>query len=372
MPRSDSTEGNGRVGAQTELKRPISPGRALESSADADQEEIYQSWGSLLGSDFGQATFDRHAALLGDSRMSNPMYSRQKASIIQQLQRDYGNRYVQRLVQRAGLGVQRKPPGPDAPQEIPEDIYTHPEWPIFYQALVPIISRGEVEGLWRLTMEGIKLQEQMNEEGRKRDENRYYTQLAEEAHALLTVDEGKKMALWSGGYAVSEYAQAKDYITLEATTAGRIYDALQLYKDWKTITPLWNHISREFVNQAQPGEVHIFMRVFAPDSVLFREEVVGLMERAQHLGVNQISLQWHILYGEQELLELAPDGNLVADHPFPNPDAAVKALMLFMEESADFWEGFTQVPPEHLIPWDNRAFQEMRQMLDRPEEAAQR
>ena len=51
-----------------------------------------------LGSGFSEATFGRHADLLGDPRMSHRMYVRQRAAIVQQLQRDYGNRYVQRLV----------------------------------------------------------------------------------------------------------------------------------------------------------------------------------------------------------------------------------------------------------------------------------
>ncbi len=54
----------------------------------------------LLGSDYSQSTFERHAALLGDPRMSHPMYSSQRTAIARQLQRDYGNRYVQRLVER--------------------------------------------------------------------------------------------------------------------------------------------------------------------------------------------------------------------------------------------------------------------------------
>ena len=53
---------------------------------------------SLLGSDFSQSTFDRHAALLGDSRLSHPANSIARIRIAQQLQRDYGNQYVQRLV----------------------------------------------------------------------------------------------------------------------------------------------------------------------------------------------------------------------------------------------------------------------------------
>jgi hypothetical protein len=51
-----------------------------------------------LGTDFSRETFERHATLLGDSRTSHPANSVQRAMIVRQLQRDYGNRYVQRLV----------------------------------------------------------------------------------------------------------------------------------------------------------------------------------------------------------------------------------------------------------------------------------
>ena len=61
-------------------------------------QEPQSPWNSLLGSDFSQDTFERYAALLGGSRLSQDMYAGQKAMIVQKLQRDYGNRYVQRLL----------------------------------------------------------------------------------------------------------------------------------------------------------------------------------------------------------------------------------------------------------------------------------
>jgi len=54
--------------------------------------------GSLCCAATCQRTFERHAALLGDSRMPYRMYRQQRAMIVHQLQRDYGNQYVQRLV----------------------------------------------------------------------------------------------------------------------------------------------------------------------------------------------------------------------------------------------------------------------------------
>ena len=61
-------------------------------------EALRSPYDAVLRGDFSQRTFERHDALLGDSRMSHPIYARQKAEIVRRLQRDYGNRYVQRLV----------------------------------------------------------------------------------------------------------------------------------------------------------------------------------------------------------------------------------------------------------------------------------
>lgn len=51
-----------------------------------------------LGSGFGDATFQNHVELLSDIRMSHSANAPRRASIVQQLQRSYGNQYVQRVV----------------------------------------------------------------------------------------------------------------------------------------------------------------------------------------------------------------------------------------------------------------------------------
>lgn len=64
----------------------------------AGMQELQRPEQSLLDNDFSQHTFERHVAQLGDSRFSQPMYAGHRATIVRQLQRNYGNRYVQRLV----------------------------------------------------------------------------------------------------------------------------------------------------------------------------------------------------------------------------------------------------------------------------------
>ena len=52
----------------------------------------------MLAEELKQSTFEQHAALLGDSRMSEPANAGVKTLIVQRLQGTHGNRYVQRLV----------------------------------------------------------------------------------------------------------------------------------------------------------------------------------------------------------------------------------------------------------------------------------
>ena len=92
MPKSEAPK------SERPRAQPLTDRSQKTSDPAAGMQELQHPWESLLGSDYSQATFDRHSALLGDRRMSQPMYARQKAIIVQQLQRDYGNRYVQRLV----------------------------------------------------------------------------------------------------------------------------------------------------------------------------------------------------------------------------------------------------------------------------------
>ena len=105
MPESDQSGKNSRVRVHPELERQHIPSanQSMTTSAPAtDKQEPRRPWESALDSDFSQATFERHAALMGG--MSHSMYARQRANLAQQLQRDYGNRYVQRLVDH----IQRK------------------------------------------------------------------------------------------------------------------------------------------------------------------------------------------------------------------------------------------------------------------------
>lgn len=80
-----------------ENQRPHQDSRAIESTSSLNASTLESPLDAMLGGDFSQSTLERHATLLGNSRMSHPMYAQRRATIVQRLQRDYGNMYVQRV-----------------------------------------------------------------------------------------------------------------------------------------------------------------------------------------------------------------------------------------------------------------------------------
>ena len=98
MPKSEASGNNSRVRVQPERKRRGKPDQNVESGHAAGREGLSHLPEALSRSDYSQRTFEHHAALLADPRMSRRMYTSQRTAIVMQLQRDYGNRYVQRLV----------------------------------------------------------------------------------------------------------------------------------------------------------------------------------------------------------------------------------------------------------------------------------
>ena len=105
MPKSEASGNNRTVRIPPERQRRVKPDRTTESDPAAGMEGPSSHPDDLLQSDFSQRTFERHAALLADPRLSRRMYASQRSAIVMQLQRDYGNRYVQRLVKHNSLKV---------------------------------------------------------------------------------------------------------------------------------------------------------------------------------------------------------------------------------------------------------------------------
>ena len=110
MPETDIPSSNrARAKPQQESRQrvPSTDHDQTTAGPGAGTREMEYPGESLLDSGFSQGTFESHAALLGDSRLSRPANARVRIQIAQQLQRDYGNQYVQRLVKH--ISRQRTP-----------------------------------------------------------------------------------------------------------------------------------------------------------------------------------------------------------------------------------------------------------------------
>jgi hypothetical protein len=244
--------------------------------------------------------------------------------VVRASQRQAGNRAVTGMLERGPrAALQPKPPGPTAPQKFPFDPTAHPEWPLFRDALTKLpppdkqLSGSDIESVWETVLLGIQ---------DDTPEARAWTwaSAVEKLRALLSVTPGQRMALWSGGFDVSVYADGRGFSTLEHTAAGRVFESLELYRDWAIIGELWNALSRAFVDGAQ-GEVHVFMRTHDPTSVLLAQEVPGVKD-------HRIAIRWHVLFGEAlaDIREIDAHGELVDDASFDDEATARAALKDFI------------------------------------------
>lgn len=230
---------------------------------------------------------------------------------------------------------------------------THPERNGFFAAMEAFIDeKHTIEHLWDLTIRGIVHQRRLNAAGLKKVvRNSRYEELAEALAPHLQA--GDRPALWAGGFAVSAYAQAHGYCTLEATRAGLLFDRLKLYKDFSTLGPLWNGLSRKFVASCAQREVHVFLRSFDPDSVLVRQE----LDELAHL--RSPATRWHILEGTTvaDLKEIAADGTPVDEAALTDPEVrqaytamlarGVRAAVLRLKQPA-FRSGDDPLPPPRV------------------------
>ncbi len=83
MAITKGKRGPSKVRVQTGRSRPLAK-TAGPATTRVHERVSHRSW-PLLGSDFSNTTFEGHAALLGNSRLSHPMYAGERATIFQQL-----------------------------------------------------------------------------------------------------------------------------------------------------------------------------------------------------------------------------------------------------------------------------------------------
>ncbi|MFF7776632.1 hypothetical protein ACFZCG_19680 [Streptomyces tanashiensis] len=247
------------------------------------------------------------------------------------LQRTVGNAAVTRWVQRQeDLGAREEA------RRNAADPTLHGEWGDFRVTMAQAgFPDGVTNDAWQLILGGIAEQGQLNDEAMatyagcqdRRDHrasNTWYQDLVKLIGNYLKIDT-PTLALWSGGREVSDYALAKGHTPLEATPFGGVVDKLTLTSDWMLKTPMWNVLSKAFVNRAR-GPVHIFLRTYNPDSVLISQEVPQL--RVVMALNPEVRLIWHPVYAAADgtLREVTKRLELTSDSTYPTRDACVRVL----------------------------------------------
>lgn len=228
----------------------------------------------------------------------------------------------------------------------------HPETAKFISGMKSIgISEDEAKDIWRLILNGVKEQESQNkkavyyDQDKKksiftsdldviRNQNKYYRELKEKIKHLLSVDidantNKQKLALWTGGYDLSDYAEKQGCKTLETTKLGKVIDNIYISDKWPLIGPLWNIISEtfveEFTNSAyQDKEVHVYIRAYDPASVLVRQEIDQIDPK--------IPIFWHCIgtQDNHDYMEIDNDGILSkTEKPARREDECLMRLWKF-------------------------------------------
>ncbi|MFE7659342.1 hypothetical protein [Streptomyces celluloflavus] len=266
------------------------------------------------------------------------------------LQRSAGNAAVARrlAVRRpaaAGAGparaVQRRKPSANAPTEHYADkAQDHPEWPVFQNLMkAGGFPSDVIDSAWQLLLGGVGEQDRLNQESADpslgpderrahRASNSWYRELVNLVGDHLRIST-PTMALWSGGFDVSVYAHAKGHTSLEFTRLGKVVDQLELHADWKLQAPLWNVLSRAFVERAT-GPVHVFLRAYNPDSVLIAQEIPQL-RIIQRLNP-AVTLRWHPLYTTPDgaIKEISQDLRLTDDAAYSSRDKCVSVMYHYL------------------------------------------
>ncbi|MFI0421735.1 hypothetical protein [Spongiactinospora sp. 9N601] len=217
----------------------------------------------------------------------------------------------------------------------------HPSWEVYSRlmryARVPIETTTES---WKLLLAGLREQEAINRQYgqmRSKPASHKYCEFADILSNLLLVRKDRRLALWSGGADISEYAARKGFEVLESTALGSILNQLRIHQEWKLQSPLWYVISRRFL-ELYSGQVHIFLAAYeAPydnSSCLMRHEVPILLDLAKS-GRMPKRMEWHPVYyamedGEQVIKEITADLQLVKDSTFHSVDDCMSVLIRYL------------------------------------------
>lgn len=219
----------------------------------------------------------------------------------------------------------------------------HPEYPLFFALMSSLgFPDGIIDYAWTMLLMGFREQdfiqhqleqlqfgENINIDGNTRNiirnDNICFQEVATMLSDYLSTG-GQHLALWSGGIDLSDYAFSRGFVPLERTPLGLVINQIEFHRDWLLQAPLWNILSTVFVRQ-QPASVHVFLRTFEVDAVLFRQEIPVIREIFPN-----IPILWHAIYTLEDRSMLEINNNLSLEEQwggFNNEELCVTALLEF-------------------------------------------
>jgi hypothetical protein len=157
----------------------------------------------------------------------------------------------------------------------------------------------EINDLWALLASGIVAQRTLDQKEvhDRKTGNPHFHQFAQKVANSQFLNARNKLALWSGGRIISDYATKLGYKCLEATAIGGVLDLIKIYRNDQSLWSLWDYLAKEFCQQLQAsgGEVHAFVRTFDNNASLFATEYPSLLAIVRDVPSARITVKFHVL-----------------------------------------------------------------------------
>jgi len=157
----------------------------------------------------------------------------------------------------------------------------------------------KINDLWDLLASGIVAQRGLKgaEREKRKTGNLAFRKFAQSVADSQYLNTNKKLALWSGGRIIGDYATKLGYKCLEATAIGGLLDLIKIYRNDQSLWSLWDYLAKEFCWQLQAsgGEVHAFVRTFDNKASLFETEYPSLLAIVRDVPSVKIKVKFHVL-----------------------------------------------------------------------------
>ncbi|MGO9361052.1 MAG: hypothetical protein ACLP1D_25815 [Xanthobacteraceae bacterium] len=156
-----------------------------------------------------------------------------------------------------------------------------------------------INDLWDLLASGIGTQRGLEglERPVRKTANPHFRAFAQTVASSNYLNAERKLALWSGGRIISDYATKLGYRCLEATAIGGLLDLIKIYRNDRSLWSLWDYLAKEFCAQLEEsgGEVHAFVRTFDNKASLFETEYPSLLSVARDRPSVRVKVKFHVL-----------------------------------------------------------------------------